>query len=841
MKKWKKRILAFVMALAVAEGGVDVRVYAEGTEGVTEEGLRYFINEDDSTVTITGYSGSRIGVEIPLSIEGIPVTAIADKAFYGCRKIPVITIPDSVISIGNKAFEGCNLETVTIPDSVTSLGNNIFSDCDRLSSIVLSSNVNLIPDAAFENCDSLNNIMIPENITSIGAYSFSWCDGLTNITIPDSVTLIGDGAFMECSNLNEIRLSKNITSIGAVLFSGCRHLKKIALPEGLISIDFNAFENCSQLTSLSIPEGVISLNQGIFWGCTSLKNVYVPQSVTDIATNAFTESMESNTINKNITIYGIRGSYAQTYAGQMGISFSLETYPCEHPGLTEWIIETEPTCAKKGSKIKKCEKCGEVVNSAWIPSLEHTFSDWTIDIQPTCTEKGKRSRVCTICNGKEAESLDALGIARDYKITIEEPTCKKSGYKWYVCLNCGDSYSKDLTHKCIECNGRGYIGEICNSCKGSGKRMQTSSCTSCGGSGKRDNSEEKSCGICHGTGMYFSTSLQQKVSCKACNGTGKFTYTKQVNCSSCEGKGKKSEVVICSNCDGKGLAYAVYCAACFGEGKILDEGKHKCDSWTVIKTATCMADGVRTGKCLVCESEVTEMIPKIEHHYVTTDKYGVIKEKCSVCGKERVTTGDRPSGESPEIVKIPANVKAVSVSYNSNKITWKRDSAAMGYEIYRSTSKNGSYKKIKTITPNSVTSYTDKNLATGKNYYYKIKAYKKVSGTNQYSNYSKVVSAKPVLAKASIVSVKKIGSKKLIVKWKKVKGADGYEIYCSTSKKGKYRKVKTIANGKTLSYKDMKLTKGKTYYYKIKSYRKVNKKKVYSSFSDVKSCKVNRK
>ena len=87
---------------------------------------------------------------------------------------------------------------------------------------------------------------------------------------------------------------------------------------------------------------------------------------------------------------------------------------------------------------------------------------------------------------------------------------------------------------------------------------------------------------------------------------------------------------------------------------------------------------------------------------------------------------------------------------------------------------------------------------------------------------------------APTVSVKKISSGKITVSWKKVTKASGYQIYRSTSKTGTYKKIKTIGSGSTISYTNSGLSKGKKYYYKVRSYSKVNGKTVYSPFSSIK-------
>ena len=96
--------------------------------------------------------------------------------------------------------------------------------------------------------------------------------------------------------------------------------------------------------------------------------------------------------------------------------------------------------------------------------------------------------------------------------------------------------------------------------------------------------------------------------------------------------------------------------------------------------------------------------------------------------------------------------------------------------------------------------------------------------------------AKP--AKVKGLSVKAVSKGKLVLKWKKVRNADGYVVYRADKKKGKYKKVKVLNGARKISFTNKKLKKKKTYYYKVCAYRKVGKKKVYGSYSAVKSRKV---
>ena len=177
-----------------------------------------------------------------------------------------------------------------------------------------------------------------------------------------------------------------------------------------------------------------------------------------------------------------------------------------------------------------------------------------------------------------------------------------------------------------------------------------------------------------------------------------------------------------------------------------------------------------------------------------------------------------------------------STAYNKLKVSWKVVPAATSYQIYRSTAKDGDYQNIKTINSVGTSSWTDSSVKTGKTYYYKIKTVVKTQNGEQTSGFSNVKSAKAVPAKTTL-KAKASDAKNVKLTWSKVKGASGYEIYRSNSKDGKYSKVKTISKGSTTSYKNGKLKKSTTYYYKIRAYRKVNGKKVYGKWSKVKKVK----
>lgn len=220
----------------------------------------------------------------------------------------------------------------------------------------------------------------------------------------------------------------------------------------------------------------------------------------------------------------------------------------------------------------------------------------------------------------------------------------------------------------------------------------------------------------------------------------------------------------------------------------------------------------------------------------TVDQYGKIKAKKA--GKTTITvktsSGKKATCKVTVKVKKPTKVtiKTIkSADYHSVKLTWQKAGRADGYVIYRAAGKNGTYKAIKTIKKSATLSYKDTGLTTGKTYYYKVRAYRTVNSKKVYGKYSAVKKGKAKPSKPKLSSITSVSSSKVKVRWKKVSKADGYVVYRSTSKKGTYKAVKTVKSNSKLQIADKGLKKGTTYYYKVRAYKVVNGKKVYSSYS----------
>ncbi|MEG2541046.1 MAG: leucine-rich repeat protein, partial [Clostridia bacterium] len=238
------------------------------------------------------------------SIIPTNVTAIGDCAFYGTG-LTSITIPDSVTSIGMRAFSICReLTSVTIGSGVTAIKYDAFSECTGLTSITIPRAVTSIADGILNACLALTSItveagnatyksdgnclieiatntllvgcqnsVIPQGVTSIGANAFYFCARLRSITIPDSVTSIGKWAFANCSALTSFTIGSNVKTIGMGAFYECKNLTSVTIPNGVTTIGEKAFSFCKNLTSIIIPSTVTTIDANAFLECAKLATI----------------------------------------------------------------------------------------------------------------------------------------------------------------------------------------------------------------------------------------------------------------------------------------------------------------------------------------------------------------------------------------------------------------------------------------------------------------------------------------------------------------------------------------------------------------------------------------
>jgi len=242
------------------------------------------------------------------------VTSIGNYAFSNCSGLTSIEIPNSVTSIGSGAFQYCSgLTSIEVAEGNTTYNSGNGSNCiietatntliAGFKTTTIPNSVTSIGNSAFQYCSGLTSIEIPNSVTSIDNYAFSSCSGLTSIEIPNSVTRIGDNAFFSCSGLTSITIPNSVTSIGNYAFSNCSGLTSITIPNSVKSIGNQAFQYCSGLTSVTIPNSVTSIGNYAFAYCSGLTSVtfenpnnwVVSTSSTFSSTTSLTSTDLSNT------------------------------------------------------------------------------------------------------------------------------------------------------------------------------------------------------------------------------------------------------------------------------------------------------------------------------------------------------------------------------------------------------------------------------------------------------------------------------------------------------------------------------------------------------------------
>ena len=298
-----------------------------------KEGFVYIVKEDD-TAEIVGYTGHEKKLTVPGQLDGYPVTAIGEKAFYNNAKLTELTVSKGIKTIGRRAFQDCrNLKSVILPEGLTELVGGPFEYCLKLKSINLPDSIQRIDGSPFSRCKALTDVtlsadhpcyyfadgvlfsredhrllwyppakkgksyQVPEGTEAIDTEAFSGTN-LSSVSIPESVTKIGKEAFYDDANLKEINIPSQVVDLNGVFYN-CKKLATIR-----VSADNPVYESKGGVLfqkqehelvyypagksgkQYQIPDGTRSIGERAF-DHAGFTEVTIPGSVETIKDNAF--------------------------------------------------------------------------------------------------------------------------------------------------------------------------------------------------------------------------------------------------------------------------------------------------------------------------------------------------------------------------------------------------------------------------------------------------------------------------------------------------------------------------------------------------------------------------
>lgn len=378
--KLSVKTLCILLAAAMLFGCMPT-VYAQSTQQITEGDFVYSIAGNEAAVT--AYTGSGGTVNVPATVQGYSVTAIAEKAFYKNKTIQNISLPEGICSVGEQAFFDCSqMESIRLPDTLESIGEMAFDNCFALTEVTIPENVRTIGISAFSNCVGLQSLQVaaenpyfyaencvifskdgktllyyynftasaykvPAQVETISQWSFANNSVLQQVILNDGLKTIGKYAFSN-SGLVAIGIPDSVTTVDTFAFRECIQLQEVTIGAGLQTISEYSFSNCSVLNSVFLSEGLETIGRRAFAGCGSIGQITIPDSLTAVESDAF----------RNSTLGTVR-YYSKRQMEAMSSTITGGDIRCLCRGEHTYLPENPD----------QCTVCGFVRNLPDMPSL----------------------------------------------------------------------------------------------------------------------------------------------------------------------------------------------------------------------------------------------------------------------------------------------------------------------------------------------------------------------------------------------------------------------------------------------------------------------------------------
>ncbi|MGA2863894.1 MAG: leucine-rich repeat domain-containing protein [Verrucomicrobiota bacterium] len=306
------------------------------------------------------------------------VTSIGEWAFQWCTSLISVTIPDSVTRIGEGVFADCTSLTAITVDGLnpfySSMDGILFNkdqttliQCPgiKAGAYTIPNSVTSIGDWAFDYCSSLASVTIPGSVTSIGGWAFQRCTNLASVTIPNSVTSIEMGAFCACTSLTNITIPNSVTIIKYAVFAGCG-LASVTIPNSVTSIEEDAFYGCMGLTNITIPNSVTNIGGWAFYGCMGLTELYFNGNAPSLGLATFSGDT-------NATVYYLPGTtgWGPTFGGLPTVLWNAQAQP------GSFGVQTNQfgfTITGTSNLVVVVEASTNLANPAWSPLATETLT-----------------------------------------------------------------------------------------------------------------------------------------------------------------------------------------------------------------------------------------------------------------------------------------------------------------------------------------------------------------------------------------------------------------------------------------------------------------------------------